>query len=113
MCFTADIVEQLTTLSELPQHTRFIMATQTITHGKTILNTGDLLPESAPKNSALVRREDSAQGSVLHLIPQYTTLEELLLREKRHMAAAFRVFAKLGYADGASGHISLRGIIRS
>lgn len=27
---------------------------------------------------------------------------------KEHMAAAFRVFAKLGYADAASGHISLR-----
>lgn len=26
------------------------------------------------------------------------------------MAAAFRIFAKLGYADGASGHISLRGM---
>ena len=27
---------------------------------------------------------------------------------KEHMAAAFRVFAKLGYNDGAGGHISLR-----
>ena len=25
------------------------------------------------------------------------------------MAGAFRIFAKLGYADGGSGHISLRG----
>jgi hypothetical protein len=26
------------------------------------------------------------------------------------MAAAFRIFAKLGYADGGSGHISVRGM---
>lgn len=25
------------------------------------------------------------------------------------MAAAFRIFAKLGFADGGSGHISVRG----
>lgn len=30
--------------------------------------------------------------------------------EKGQMAAAFRIFAQLGFADGASGHISLRGI---
>ena len=44
-----------------------------------------------------------------HLTRVCTTSQELLLREKRHMAAAFRIFAKLGFADGASGHISLRG----
>lgn len=28
---------------------------------------------------------------------------------KEHMAAAFRFFAKNGYAEGISGHISMRG----
>jgi hypothetical protein len=28
---------------------------------------------------------------------------------KSQMAGAFRVFAKLGYADGVAGHVSLRG----
>jgi hypothetical protein len=28
------------------------------------------------------------------------------------MAGAFRIFAKLGFADGGSGHISLRGAVR-
>jgi ribulose-5-phosphate 4-epimerase/fuculose-1-phosphate aldolase len=27
------------------------------------------------------------------------------------MAGAFRIFAKLGYSDGSSGHISLRGML--
>lgn len=29
---------------------------------------------------------------------------------KEHMAAAFRYFGKMGYAEGVSGHISMRGI---
>lgn len=28
---------------------------------------------------------------------------------KEHMAAAFRYFGKLGYGEGVSGHISMRG----
>lgn len=31
---------------------------------------------------------------------------------KEHMAGAFRIFAKLGYTDGAGGHISLRDPVR-
>ena len=86
------------------------MTTETI---ETAVQTGcvaelTLKPE---KHSALVRREESAEGSTLHLIPECANLDDLLLREKRHMAAAFRIFAKLGFADGASGHISLRGTI--
>jgi hypothetical protein len=29
---------------------------------------------------------------------------------KEHMAAAFRYFGKLGYGEGVSGHISIRGM---
>lgn len=29
---------------------------------------------------------------------------------KEHMAAAFRYFGKLGYGEGVSGHISMRGL---
>lgn len=32
---------------------------------------------------------------------------------KEHMAGAFRIFAKLGFADGAGGHISLRDPVRT
>ena len=38
------------------------------------------------------------------------TKEEQRRWQLEQMAGAFRIFAKLGYSDGASGHISLRGI---
>ncbi|PGG98017.1 hypothetical protein AJ79_09009 [Helicocarpus griseus UAMH5409] len=44
----------------------------------------------------------------LHEIPTFKTKEEEQRWAKNHMAGAFRIFAKLGFADGASGHISLR-----
>lgn len=50
----------------------------------------------------------SGATSGLHHIPTFT--DKYAEREwaKGHMAAAFRTFARLGFADGASGHISLR-----
>ncbi|OJD17482.1 hypothetical protein ACJ73_08796 [Blastomyces percursus] len=45
---------------------------------------------------------------ILHEIPTFESKEEEQKWAKNHMAGAFRVFAKLGFADGASGHISLR-----
>lgn len=44
----------------------------------------------------------------LHKIPTFTDKQAERLWAKQHMAAAFRTFARLGWADGASGHISLR-----
>lgn len=44
----------------------------------------------------------------LHVIPTFTDKEAERIWAKQHMAAAFRTFARLGWADGASGHISLR-----
>lgn len=54
----------------------------------------------------------TADGKKVRLndISKVSSVEDLLKREKEHMAAAFRIFAKMGFADGASGHISLRGI---
>lgn len=49
----------------------------------------------------------------LHQIPQFHTKEETRRWQLEQMAGAFRVFAKLGFADGGSGHISLRGEILS
>ena len=66
--------------------------------------------QSKGTQSALVTKVGHEGGPrKLHLIPTCSTPAELLHREKRHMAAAFRIFAKLGFGDGASGHISLRG----
>jgi hypothetical protein len=42
-------------------------------------------------------------------VPEFSDNYEARKWEKGQMAAAFRVFAKLGYADGVAGHMSLRG----
>lgn len=41
-------------------------------------------------------------------IPKFTDPYAERQWAKEHMAAAFRVFSKLGFNDGAGGHISLR-----
>ncbi|KFZ19006.1 hypothetical protein V502_03888 [Pseudogymnoascus sp. VKM F-4520 (FW-2644)] len=55
-------------------------------------------------------QKTTADGKKVRLndISKVSSVEELLKREKEHMAAAFRIFAKMGFADSASGHISLR-----
>lgn len=76
----------------------------------TTITTKTLHSEKNETQSALVTKVGPDSGPRrLHMIPACSSLEELLDREKRHMAGAFRIFAKLGFADGASGHISLRG----
>lgn len=57
-------------------------------------------------NSMTEQNSDAAHS--MHHIPTFT--DKYAEREwaKGHMAAAFRTFARLGFADGASGHISLR-----
>lgn len=68
------------------------------------------IPATTERGNALVTKIGHEGGQrKLHMVPPCSSVEELLGREKRHMAGAFRVFAKLGFADGASGHISLRG----
>jgi hypothetical protein len=42
-------------------------------------------------------------------VPIFTDKYEQRKWEKSQMAAAFRIFAKLGFADGVAGHMSLRG----
>ncbi|KAK2799093.1 hypothetical protein FQN50_008599 [Emmonsiellopsis sp. PD_5] len=44
----------------------------------------------------------------LHHIPRPETKEAERRWQLEQMAGAFRIFAKLGFADGGSGHISLR-----
>ncbi|ETS74073.1 hypothetical protein PFICI_13939 [Pestalotiopsis fici W106-1] len=44
----------------------------------------------------------------LHHIPRPESLEAQRQWQLEQMAGAFRIFAKLGFADGGSGHISLR-----
>ena len=49
----------------------------------------------------------------LHKIPSFDDKQTERSWAKQHMAAAFRTFARLGWADGASGHISLRDPVNS
>lgn len=44
----------------------------------------------------------------LNVIPTFATKLEEREWAKKQMAGAFRVFAKLGYANGVNGHMSLR-----
>lgn len=66
---------------------------------------------AAPRQSALNTTTASSGRKRIHHIPKPPTKEEERKWQLQHMAGAFRVFAKLGYADGGSGHISLRGTL--
>lgn len=48
----------------------------------------------------------------LHVIPTFDDPYAERKWAKEQMAAAFRLWAKLGYNDGAGGHISLRDPVR-
>lgn len=48
------------------------------------------------------------QKARLRHIPRPTDKHEERRWQLEHMAGAFRVFAKFGYCDGSSGHISVR-----
>ncbi|KAK4942170.1 hypothetical protein LTR10_018062 [Elasticomyces elasticus] len=63
---------------------------------------------AATHQSALNTTITSSGRRRVHHIPKPPTKEAERRWQLEHMAGAFRVFAKLGYASGASGHISLR-----
>ncbi|KAK8210777.1 class II aldolase/adducin N-terminal [Phyllosticta capitalensis] len=49
-----------------------------------------------------------SQGTCLPGVPLYSDMEKQRHFMLSHMAAAFRVFARKGYTEGMSGHISVR-----
>jgi hypothetical protein len=60
-----------------------------------------------------IQKEKSAleaisQGGTLSGIPTFTAIDKQRRWMLEHMAGAFRVFARKGYTEGMSGHISLR-----
>lgn len=68
-----------------------------------------LAPSSALSPAQTIEPSTDADLiSDLHVLPVFENKYAERQWAKEHMAAAFRVFAKLGYADGAGGHISLR-----
>jgi hypothetical protein len=62
-------------------------------------------------NTSALNTETGANGEVkrLHHIPRPVNKEAERKWLLEQMAGAFRIFAKLGFSDGSSGHISLRG----
>lgn len=72
--------------------------------------------ETEPVSTATscLNTASTADGGVvrLHRIPEFPTKEGKRQWQLQQMAGAFRVFAKLGFADGGSGHISLRDPVR-
>ncbi|KAH7129495.1 class II aldolase/adducin N-terminal [Dactylonectria estremocensis] len=66
--------------------------------------------EPVAKPTSSLNTATTADGDVVrvHRIPSFPTKEATRKWQLEQMAGAFRVFAKLGYADGGSGHISLR-----
>ena len=49
----------------------------------------------------------------LHCIPTFAIKIEEQKWQKEQIAAAFRLFIKIGFANSASGHISLQGMLTS
>ena len=70
-------------------------------------------PSPAPKGDWQSLASGDRSGNLkLRGIPTFS--DPLAKRQwmKEHMAAAFRFFAKQGYAEGVSGHISMRGMTK-
>ncbi|KAJ5545956.1 hypothetical protein N7494_003541 [Penicillium frequentans] len=70
----------------------------------------DVTTVETGRQSSALNTEKAEDGKVktLHHIPRPGTKEAERKWLLQQMAAAFRIFAKLGFADGSSGHISLR-----
>ncbi|KAF9878830.1 class II aldolase adducin domain-containing protein [Colletotrichum karsti] len=68
----------------------------------------------APAPASALDSGNAASGKVkrLHQIPVPESKEAARKWQLEQMAAAFRIFAKLGFSDGSSGHISLRDPVR-
>jgi hypothetical protein len=52
--------------------------------------------------------ERLSHGVTISGIPSFTSVEKKRHWMLEHMAGAFRVFARKGFAEGLAGHISLR-----
>lgn len=91
-------------------------------------NTGMSITISADRTTSLPKRHDNndytialqsmipqrsaiqaiSQGTPLPPVPNHTDMDKQRRWMLEHLAGAFRVFARKGYAEGMSGHISLR-----
>ncbi|KAL3468516.1 class II aldolase/adducin domain-containing protein [Aspergillus heterothallicus] len=60
------------------------------------------------QNKKQTALEKLSQGTPLPGVPKFTSVELQRQHMLNHMAGAFRVFARHGFVEGMSGHISLR-----
>jgi hypothetical protein len=68
-----------------------------------------IVPAEKDANFQALVRGDRAGTLKLRGIPIHNDPYARRKWMKEHMAAAFRFFGKQGYAEGISGHISIRG----
>src|ERR1700685_3235534 len=60
------------------------------------------------------KRESGLEGGDLMAeqprpeVPTFATIEESRTYRKQHLAAAFRVFGRMGFSEGTAGHITAR-----
>lgn len=80
--------------------------TNTVSHSQVQLAAA---PVAVGHNFQDLARGDRAGRLKLKGIPTFSDPVAQRQWMKEHMAAAFRFFAKHGYAEGIAGHISMRG----
>lgn len=68
-------------------------------------------PEQEDRVLQGIARGDRQGVLKLRGIPTFSDLHDKRAWIRQHMAAVFRFFAKRGYTEGTSGHISVRGKI--
>ncbi|KAK0723202.1 class II aldolase [Lasiosphaeria miniovina] len=89
-------------------------ATQTQTHapaaldGKTAATADTIVTSAAAEDKEMTPLEAISHGDVLPGIPGFPTFGAARRHMLTHMAATFRGWARLGYGEGQSGHISVR-----
>lgn len=93
------------------------MSTSTVTAQQTqrsFLLAGEEQIQSAANDTQFQSVARGNRNGTLKLrgIPTFSDPFEKRKWMKEHMAAAFRYFGKMGYAEGVSGHISMRGILQ-
>lgn len=83
------------------------MSTTTTTVTEVASSPAKSISLDTPLRKKLLNYDEN--GLPIYQVPSFT--DKLAERKwaKEQVAGAFRVFARLGYADGGAGHISLRG----
>ncbi|KAI5366341.1 Putative class II aldolase/adducin [Septoria linicola] len=74
----------------------------------TIRSNGKQNHDNAVANKQKTPLEMISQGTCLPGIPEFVSFDKHRRWMLEHMAIAFRVFARKGYTEGMSGHISVR-----